>query len=325
MTSPHPIAIVGPTAVGKSAVAERVAARLQGEIVSADSMQVYSGMDIGTAKAPPAERLVPHHCIDLAEPGTPYSAALFQRDARAAIESVSARGLVPVVAGGTGLYVRAALDEFSFPAGELTDDTRQSLEDRAGRIGPAALHAELAAVDAPSAALIHPNNVRRTIRALEMHAAGCSYAQQASGFARRETHYPGTRLIGLTMERSRLYARIDARVDAMLAQGLMAEVESLLRAGYRDALTAAQAIGYKELVPVIEGFTSLEVAAAEIKRASRRYAKRQLTWFRGDPRIIWLDVTGLSTPEATLAVLDLLESAEQQPPGGATCSSCSPR
>jgi tRNA dimethylallyltransferase len=311
VTIPHPIAIVGPTAVGKSAVAERVALRVHGEIIDADSMQVYRGMDVGTAKTPLAERLVPHHCLDLADPGAPYSAALFQRDARAAIESIAARGLAPVVVGGTGLYVRAALDEFSFPEGELTDDTRLALEGRAGRIGAEALHAELVAVDAPSAALIHPNNVRRTIRALEMHATGRSYADQASGFSRREAHYPCTRFIGLTMERALLYARIDARVDAMLAEGLIAEVECLLQAGYRDALTAAQAIGYKELVPVIEGRVPLQTATAEIKHASRRYAKRQLTWFRADPRIVWLDVTGLSTPDATLAVLELLESAEQ--------------
>lgn len=311
MTNPHPIAIVGPTAVGKSAVAERVAARIGGEIVDADSMQVYRGMDIGTAKTPLSERLVPHHCLDLVEPGVPYSAALFQRDARDAIESVAARGGVPVIVGGTGLYVRAALDEFEFPAGELTDATRRTLEERAGRIGPGALHAELETVDAASAALIHPNNVRRTIRALEMHASGRSYAEQASGFTRRATHYPGSRFVGLTAERSLLYSRIDSRVDMMLAGCLLAEVEALLRAGYRDALTAAQAIGYKELVPVVEGRTDLETAAAEIKQASRRYAKRQLTWFRADPRIAWVDVTGLSTEAATLAVLDLLESAEQ--------------
>jgi len=310
VTTPHPIAIVGPTAVGKSAVAEQVAYRIDGEIIDADSMQVYRGMDIGTAKTAPADRLVPHHCLDLTEPGTPYSAALFQRDARAAIDSVAARGHIPVIVGGTGLYVRAALDEFSFPEGERTNETRRLLEERAERIGSQALHAELAALDPASAALVHPNNVRRTIRALEMRSSGTSYAQQASGFTRREAHYPGARLIGLTMERSRLYARIDARVDAMLAEGLLGEVARLLEAGYRHALTATQAIGYKELVPVLERRSTLEAAADEIKRASRRYAKRQLTWFRADPRVIWVDVTEMSAEGATRAVLDLVESAE---------------
>lgn len=311
MITPHPIAIVGPTAVGKSSVAEEVAARLGGEIIDADSMQVYCGMDVGTAKTPVAERLVPHHCLDLVAPGTPYSAALYQRDARAAIDDVAARGLAPVLVGGTGLYVRAALDEFAFPAGQITDEVRLQLEERALAIGPEALHAELAELDTASAALIHPNNVRRTVRALEMHASGRSYAEQASGFTRRDLHYPGTRFVGLTMERSALYGRIDSRVDAMLASGLLDEVRALLHAGYRDALTAAQAIGYKELVPVAEGDARLEDAAEDIKRASRRYAKRQLTWFRADPRIAWLDVTGLSTTETVSAVLDLLESAGQ--------------
>jgi len=215
-----------------------------------------------------------------------------------------------VIVGGTGLYVRAALDEFSFPEGERTNETRRLLEERAERIGSQALHAELAALDPASAALVHPNNVRRTIRALEMRSSGTSYAQQASGFTRREAHYPGARLIGLTMERSRLYARIDARVDAMLAEGLLGEVARLLEAGYRHALTATQAIGYKELVPVLERRSTLEAAADEIKRASRRYAKRQLTWFRADPRVIWVDVTEMSAEGATRAVLDLVESAE---------------
>lgn len=311
MTTPRPIAIVGPTAVGKSSIAEEVAARLGGEIIDADSMQVYRGMDVGTAKTPAADRLVPHHCIDLVEPGTPYSAALYQRDARAAIDDVIARGLTPALVGGTGLYVRAALDEFAFPAGQLTDDARRGLEERASAIGAEALHAELASIDPASAALIHPNNLRRTVRALEMRASGQSYAAQAAGFTRRDAHYAGTQLVGLTMERGALYGRIDARVDAMLAGGLLEEVQALLDAGYRDALTAAQAIGYKELVPVAEGTARLADAAEEIKRASRRYAKRQLTWFRADPRIAWLDVTGLSTAEAVPAVLDLLESAGQ--------------
>ncbi len=310
MTNPHPIAIVGPTAVGKSAVGELLAMRLGGEIINADSMQVYRRMDIGTAKTPPAERLVAHHCVDLVDPGEPYSAALYQRDARAAIEDVTARGHWPVVVGGTGLYVRAALDEFEFPAGDLLSDVRCVLEERARSEGAGALHDELARLDPPSAALIHPNNVRRTVRALEMLAEGGSYADQAAGFGRRTAHYPGTRFVGLTMDRAALYARVDSRVDAMVADGLLGEVRGLLDDGYRDALTAAQAIGYKELVPVIEDGALLDGAVAGIKRATRRYAKRQLTWFRGDPRVAWLDVTGLSSSEVTSRVADLLESHE---------------
>lgn len=313
MITPHPIAVLGPTAVGKSAVAELIAEALGGEIVNADSMQVYRGMDVGTAKTPPASRRVAHHCLDVVDPGESYSAARYQHDARAAIDGLLARGVVPVIVGGTGLYVRAALDEFTFPAGEIGSESRESIEARALEIGASALHAELVAADAASAALIHPNNVRRTVRALEMLAAGRSYAEQASGFSTRKSHYPNAQLLGLSMDRAALYARIDARVDAMLEAGLLDEVRHLLASGYRSALTAAQAIGYKELVPVIEQSAPLDEAAAAIKRASRRYAKRQLTWFRADPRIIWLDVTELSPASAARAALDLLESPKHEP------------
>lgn len=299
--------------MGKSTIGDLLAARLGGEIVNADSMQVYRGMDVGTAKVPCVERRVPYHCLDLVDPGEPYSAALYQRDARAAIDDIMARGLVPVIVGGTGLYVRAALDEFAFPAGEIGSNLREALEARAAEIGAEGLHAELAAADPASAALIHPNNVRRTVRALEMLAEGRSYADQASGFAIRCAHYPGTRYLGLTMDRTALYERIDSRVDAMIGSGLIEEVRDLLASGYRDALTAAQAIGYKELVPVVDGSVDLGDAVAAIKQATRRYAKRQLTWFRADPRVQWLDVTGLSPSSAADALLDLLESPKHEP------------
>lgn len=301
------IAIVGPTAVGKSAVAEHLALRLGGEIVSADSMQVYRGMDVGTAKTPPRERRCTHHCIDLVDPGVLYSAAVYQRDARMAIGDILARGAVPVIVGGTGLYVRAALDEMSFPAGDLDDSLRDDLERRAVAEGPEALFAELARLDPDSAAIIHPNNVRRVVRALEMAAYGASYAEQAAGFGHRQSHYPETIIVGLTMERSALYRRIDERVDVMLASGLLDEVRTLIGAGFRDALTATQAIGYKEFVGVLEG-APLADAVEAVKRATRRYAKRQLTWFRADPRVHWLDVTSLSSDAAGEAAVDLIES-----------------
>ena len=303
------LAVVGPTAVGKTAVAEALAARFAGEVVSADSMQVYRGMDVGTAKPRPDERSVPYRCLDLVDPGTPYSAALFQADARAAIADIHAEGRLPVVAGGTGLYVRAALDGLVFPGGEAASPSRARLEELAERIGPEGMHALLAESDPASAELIHPNNVRRTIRALEMlQDEGVSYAIQAAGFGRRESVYR-TAFVGLTMEREALYARIGSRVDAMLAGGLLDEVRRLLEAGYRDALTAAQAIGYKELVPVVEAGADLAEAVEQVKQATRRYAKRQLTWFRSDPRIAWLDVTSLTSAEAAEAAAGLVESA----------------
>jgi tRNA dimethylallyltransferase len=284
------IAIVGPTAIGKTALAEELALRLDGEIVSADSMQVYRGMDIGTAKPEAGNGRVRYHLIDVVEPGAPFSAALYQELARDAIGDIAARGRLPIVCGGTGLYVRAALDDLRFPAGEQESQLRSDLEALAGEIGAAALHERLRAIDPPSAALIHPKNVRRTLRALEMAEEGVSYADQASGFSSRAEYYPTTQ-IGLDMAREQLYARIDARVDAMLDAGLVDEVRRLLDAGFREALTARQAIGYKEFVPVLEGDALLCEAVAAVKQASRRYAKRQLTWFRADPRVRWIDAS----------------------------------
>jgi tRNA dimethylallyltransferase len=297
------VAVVGPTGVGKTAVGEDLAVRLRGEIVTADSMQVYRGMDIGTAKLPVRERRVPHHCIDVADPGDHYSVALYQQEARAAIDGVLARKAVPVIVGGSGLYVRAALDDMVFPSGHPASPTRERYEQLAAQLGPEGLHAYLAERDPEAASLIHRNNTRRVLRALEMlEDDGVSYAEQHALLAERRSVYRAT-YVGLQMERPALYARIDARVESMLASGLLAEVERLLAAGYRHALTAAQAIGYKELVPVVEGQARLDEAAE-----TRRYAKRQLTWFRADPRVQWLDVTGLSPAEASDAVHALVSS-----------------
>jgi tRNA dimethylallyltransferase len=306
---PGPVlAVVGPTGTGKTAVGDLLAVLFKGEVVSADSMQVYRDMDIGTAKPPRAQRSVPYHCLDIVGPGTAYSAALFQHDARSAIDAILGRGALPIVVGGTGLYVRAALDEMVFPGGKVVSPTRERLEKLLEQLGPQGLHAYLAQRDPEAAALIHPNNTRRIIRALEMlDADDVSYADQHVRFAQRRATYR-TNYLGLTMDRSALYARIDARVDDMIAAGLLDEVRGLLEAGFRKALTAAQAIGYKELVPVIEDSAPLDEAVAAIKQASRRYAKRQLTWFRADPRITWLDVTKLSSAEAAERAAALVES-----------------
>jgi tRNA dimethylallyltransferase len=301
------IAIVGPTASGKTALAEKIAVKLDGEIVSADSMQVYRGMDVGTAKPSVSERQVPYWCLDLADVGEPFSAALFQRAARGAIADISRRGKVPIVAGGTGLYVRAALDAMEFPAGDQVDNpSRARYEALAEHDGAEALHALLASRDPESAAAIHPNNVRRVVRALEMADEDVSYARQREGFSARESVYDA-RFIGLDMARETLYERVDSRVDAMVAAGLLGEVEGLLAAGLRDALTASQAIGYKEFVPVLEQGASLEEAVASVKQSTRRYAKRQLTWFRADPRVRWIDVTDLSPAETVNLALSALD------------------
>jgi tRNA dimethylallyltransferase len=269
-------------------------------------MQVYRGMDVGTAKQPPSSRRVPYHCVDIADPGTAFSAALYQKAARAAIADCMSRGVVPILCGGTGLYVRAAVDAFDFPAGEQTDNpVRESFEILARDEGSDAAYALLRRLDPDSAALIHPNNVRRVVRALEMHAQGDSYAVQHAGFVTRESVYDLS-MVGLTMEREALYRRVDERVDRMIANGLVEEVHRLLEAGFREALTAAQAIGYKEIVPVLDGLDSLDDAVESIKRSSRRYAKRQLTWFRADPRVMWFDVTDLSPAQTASSIAGAL-------------------
>jgi tRNA dimethylallyltransferase len=296
--------------VGKTSVAEEVAVRLGSEVVSADSMQVYRGMDIGTAKPPASTRRVPYWCLDIVDPGTPYSAALYQQAARRAIEDIAARSMIPVLTGGTGLYVRAALDDLLFPSGEQKDNAvRRYYEDYAEQNGAPALYELLSDRDPDSAAVIHQNNTRRVIRALEMLDGGLPYAEQRAGFSSRESVYDTT-LVGLTMERDRLYRLIDDRVDSMIDSGLLGEVERLLDAGLRATLTASQAIGYKEFVPVVEGKVDVEEAVAAVKQASRRYAKRQLTWFRADPRIVWIDLSEISHSEAADAVLTALDCEE---------------
>lgn len=289
-------------------MADRFAAYCGGEVVSADSMQVYRGLDVGTAKTTPGERSVPYHCLDLVEPGEPFSAALYQTAARAAIDSCIERDRIAVVCGGTGLYVRAALDDLDFPPGDQTENpVRRRWEAYLAERGPLELHAELARLDHASAALIHRNNSRRVIRALELLAEGESYADRHAGLHRRASIYPAV-FIGLSMERDALYRRIDSRVDEMMEQGLLEEVSGLVDRGYRDALTSMQAIGYKELIPVLDGECPLEEAVELVKQSSRRYAKRQLTWFRADERIRWVDVTESSTDDAFAALLAALES-----------------
>ena len=291
------VSVVGPTASGKSALADELAARLGSEVVSADAMQVYRRMDIGTAKTPVSERRVPLRCVDIADMGEPFSVALFAKAAHAAVDASAARGLVPVVCGGTGLYVRAALEDMEFPAGEQVENrVRRRYENLADELGAAAFHERLQQVDPESAALVHPNNVRRVVRAFELLEQGTSYAREHETLHLRRDRLR-TLHVGLDVERSELYRRIDERVDRMLAAGLLDEVAGLARDGLVDTLTARQAIGYKELFEVLEGTRNLDDAVDEIKRSSRRYAKRQLTWFRADTRIVWLDAT-YRDPEA---------------------------
>lgn len=285
------IAVVGPTASGKSAVADELACRLRTEVVSADAMQVYRGMDIGTAKTPVGERRVPLHCIDLVDPDRPYSVALFSEDSHRSIDHLVDQNGTAVVCGGTGLYIRAALEDMDFPAGEQVENpVRAKYEELASSLGPVSFHAMLAERDPHSAALIHPNNVRRVVRAFELLEQGTSYAQEHATLHIRTNRRP-TLVIGLAWQREELYDRINARVDQMLELGLMDEVRALIGQGFADTLTAKQAIGYKELIDVIAGNRSLGEAVEDIKRTTRRYAKRQMTWFKADSRVRWLDAS----------------------------------
>lgn len=296
------IAVVGPTASGKSAVADLVATELGSVVISADAMQVYRGMDIGTAKTPVADRLVPLRLIDIIDPDKEYSAALYQRDARAEIERLHASGKAAILCGGTGLYVRAALDDMRFPAGELASDARVRYQRMARELGDEGIHAHLAELDPESASLIHPHNVRRTIRALEMLEEGTSYAAQHSGFSTPKPYYASLQF-ALTMDRVRLYRRIDARVDQMVADGLVDEVRGLMERGMGRALTARQAIGYKEVIEALEGTVTMDEAIDTIKMRSRRYAKRQLSWFRRDARIAWIDMDEMDAPAAAALIV----------------------
>ena len=303
------VCIVGPTASGKSSLAERLAVTLGSAVVSVDAMQVYRGMDIGTAKTPVDERACELMMVDVCDVGDDYSVRLFQRDARACVDALLAEGRTPVLCGGTGLYLDAVIDEMDFPAGQTGSEAREHYEAIARDEGALALHELLRGRDPKSAELIHPNNVRRVVRALEMLDEGVSYAAKHEGLRARRPHYDAL-LFGITMDRERLYQRIDARVDAMVEAGLVDEVRALAEGGLAETLTAMQAIGYKEVVAYLDGALTLDEAIEEVKRRSRRYAKRQLSWLRRDGRVRWLDYDRLDEDEAARIVLAALDGQE---------------
>jgi len=274
------IAVVGPTAAGKSALSLRLAEALDGEVVNADSMQLYRGMDIGTAKLTPAERAgVPHHVLDIWDVREPASVAVYQELARAAIDDVARRGKVPLLVGGSGLYVRAVLEDFDFPG---TDpDLRAALEAELAELGPAALHARLAAADPLAAERILPGNGRRIVRALEVNAlTGATFT---ASLPEPRPVYDAVQL-GVDLDTAELDERVTVRVAAMWAGGLLDEVRRLDRDGLREGRTASRALGYHQILTLPE-----DEAQAETVRATRRFVRRQRSWFRRDGRIVWLD------------------------------------
>lgn len=282
------LAIVGPTASGKSAIAIRLAERLGGEIVSADSMMVYRGMDIGTAKPPSILRdRIPHHMIDIIDPENDFSVAEYQPQARAAIENISSRGLLPIVVGGTGLYVSGAVDNLRFPTDGGASYLREKLKAEADEIGPFRMHEKLKALDPEAASSIHINNVRRIIRALEVYElTGEKYSEAGTGFKSRKAVYD-VLFAGIEYDRDELYRRINVRTDRMLLNGWVEETGRLFAEGRIISKTAAKAIGYAQIKRHLDGEMTIEAAADLIKTVTRRYAKRQMTWFNADQRITW--------------------------------------
>jgi tRNA dimethylallyltransferase len=296
--------ICGPTASGKTAVAVEICLALGGEVVSADSMQIYRGMDIGTAKPKPEEaRGVAHHLLDIAEPGEAYSVATYRERAIEAIEDIFARGRTPVVCGGTGLYIDALTRPLGFSA-QGDESVRKPLEEIASREGGRErLHAMLREVDPQSADRLHVNDVRRVIRALEIfQLTGKTLSEQRALDSGREGAYRG-RLVGLSWPREELYARIDRRVDQMMADGLVKEVEALLSGGLCGRATAMQGIGYKEVARALAGECAMAEAVERVKQATRNYAKRQLTWFRRDERVTWIEASGRGARDISREIL----------------------
>ena len=283
------IVIVGPTASGKSELAQRMAEVLDGEVISADSMQIYRGLDIGTGKLKEGERRVPHFGIDILDPGLPYSAALFQDYARKCISDIESRGKQPILCGGTGFYIKSVIDDYSFSDGEQKDNPiRQQFEEMSKKMSNKELWEALREVDTKSAEVIEVNDVKRVIRALELNAREESYAENKERLQTIPELIPSI-WIGLKVDPEILAKRISDRVDKMIEDGLVEEVEGLLDSGFRDALCSPKAIGYKEIIEYLDGKCTLSQAIEDIKTNSRRYGKRQRTWFRSEARIHWIE------------------------------------
>ena len=285
------IIVTGPTAVGKTALSVALAKRLCGEIISADSMQVYRHMDIGSAKVSEEEMGgVRHHWIDILEPSEEFNVARFKQLAGEAVRDIASRGAVPIVAGGTGFYIQALLYDIDFT--QTTEDPafRREMEEKAGREGPMAIHALLREVDPRAADAIHANNVKRVIRALEFNRqTGMRISDHNEAERQKESAFDSYYYV-LTTDRPALYERIDRRVDQMMEQGLVGEVERLRAMGCRRDMVSMQGLGYKEILSYLDGEISLDEAVRIIKRDTRHFAKRQLTWFKREREVRWLNL-----------------------------------
>lgn len=301
------LCITGPTATGKSDLGVWLAKQVGGEVLSADSMQVYKKMDIGTAKLSCEEMDgVPHHLIDLVDPDVPFTVANWIQLARDKIEELHRAGKLPIIVGGTGLYIRAVTDDLDFAQQTGSPERREYWKKFAVERGNGALHAELVIRDPKAAARLHPNDLRRVIRALEVFELRSQPLSASYDWQLKQGRYE-TRQLALTMERQELYERVERRVDKMMEAGLYEEVARLLEEGYSRDLTSMQAIGYKELAACIAGEISCDEAVMQIKQATRRFVKRQLSWFRRDSRVSWWSrpVSGQWSSEGLDAILKI--------------------
>ena len=301
------VVILGPTAVGKTEIAIQLAERLGGEIVSADSRLFYRGMDIGTAKPTPAERKrVPHHLIDVADPDEIWSLTVFQEAAHQAIAGIHSRGQLPLLVGGTGQYLRAVIEGWQVPQTAPDSQWRAALESWAAEVGAQGLHARLSSLDSQAALGIDYRNMRRTMRALEVILRTGRRFSELRG--RGGSPYR-TLLLGLTRPRSELYARIDNRIEGMLAAGLLDEVQDLLQEGYSPNLPTLSAIGYQEMIAYLDGKISLEEAATAMKRRTRQFVRRQANWFKeSDPEIRWFQVGAETVADLQRIIRDWLKN-----------------
>lgn len=286
------VILTGPTAVGKTALSIALAKAIGGEIISADSMQVYRHMDIGSAKVTPEEmERVPHYLIDVLEPDQEFNVVVFQELAKQAAAKIYSRGHIPIVVGGTGFYIQALVYDIDFTENDEDTAFRRTLEEQAKREGAEALYERLRAVDPESCESIHAHNIKRVIRAIEFYEkTGKKISEHNREQRQNDSPYNFAYFV-LNDDRERIYERINGRVDLMMAQGLVEEVRALRESGCRKDMVSMQGLGYKELLSYLEGETSLEEAVYLIKRDTRHFAKRQLTWFRREKEVIWIDKT----------------------------------
>ena len=292
-TTKRPLVILtGPTAVGKTALSIALAKAIGGEIISADSMQVYRHMDIGSAKITPEEMEgIPHYLIDVLEPDQEFNVVVFQELAKQAAAEIYSRGHIPIVAGGTGFYIQALVYDIDFTENDEDTAFRRTLEEQAKREGAEALYERLRAVDPESCESIHAHNIKRVIRAIEFYEkTGKKISEHNRKQRQNDSPYNFAYFV-LNDDRERIYERINVRVDLMMAQGLVEEVRALRESGCRKEMVSMQGLGYKELLSYLEGETSMEEAVYLIKRDTRHFAKRQLTWFRREKEVIWVDKT----------------------------------